>query len=104
MAGPVATSRAARGLSDRPRGGFMESAPGSRPFRFGVVSGASTAEGWTRLVSRIEGLGYSTVFLSDHLDLGGAHPSTLSPLPALGSAAALTTRLRLGTSVLNQDF
>ncbi len=75
-----------------------------KPFRFGVVSGAPTATAWRELVVRIESLGYSTVFLSDHLDLGGAHPSTLSPLPALASAAALTSTLSIGTSVLNQDL
>jgi probable F420-dependent oxidoreductase len=75
-----------------------------RDFRFGVVSGAPSAREWRDLVTQIESLGYSTLFLSDHLDLGGAHPSTLSPLPALAAAGALTSRLRLGTSVLNQDL
>jgi probable F420-dependent oxidoreductase len=75
-----------------------------RPFRFGVVSGAADAAEWSALVRRAEELGYSTVFTSDHLDVSGAHVSTMSPIPALAAAAATTTTIGLGTSVLNQDL
>jgi probable F420-dependent oxidoreductase len=75
-----------------------------RPFRFGVVAGAATADEWKSLVQRAESLNYSTVFQSDHLDVSGAHVSTMAPMVALASAAAMTTRIHLGTSVLNQDL
>jgi probable F420-dependent oxidoreductase len=76
----------------------------SRPFRFGVVAGAGSAASWTQLVQEAEQYGYSTVLLSDHLDLSGSHVSTLSAIPAMVAAAAATTQLRVGTSVLNQDL
>ncbi|MFD2414884.1 TIGR03621 family F420-dependent LLM class oxidoreductase [Amycolatopsis pigmentata] len=80
-------------ISDRPR-----------PFRFGVMAGAKDTAGWTELVQGAERLGYSTVFLSDHLDLSGSHVSTMSPLPATAATAMLTERLHVGTAVLNQDL
>jgi probable F420-dependent oxidoreductase len=76
----------------------------SRPFRFGVVAGADSAASWTKLVQEAERYGYSAVLLSDHLDLSGSHVSTLSAIPAMAAAAAVTTQLRVGTSVLNQDL
>lgn len=81
--------------------------PGTAPtraFRFGVVAGADSAASWTQLVQEAEQYGYSAVLLSDHLDLSGSHVSTLSAVPAMAVAAAVTTRLRVGTSVLNQDL
>jgi probable F420-dependent oxidoreductase len=70
-----------------------------RPFRFGVnlwrVGSRAT---WTDTARRVEDLGYATLGVPDHLaDLP-------APFPALASAAAVTTRLRLGTNVLNNDF
>jgi probable F420-dependent oxidoreductase len=76
----------------------------SCPFRFGVVCGASSARDWTEMARRTEALGYSVLLCSDHLDLGGAHFSTLSAMPALAAAAAVTTNIRIGTSVINQDL
>ena len=73
-------------------------------FRFGVVCGAPDAASWTALARRAEELGYSIFLNSDHLDTSGAHVSLFAPLSALGAAAAVTTRLRIGTSVLNQDL
>jgi probable F420-dependent oxidoreductase len=69
------------------------------PFEFAVVSdGTATAGDWRQLVTRAENLGYDTMFLTDHLD------QPLAPLPALAAAAAMSTRLGLGTFVLNADL
>jgi probable F420-dependent oxidoreductase len=76
----------------------------TRPFRFGVVCGAPDANGWKELARRVESLGYSVLLSSDHLDLGGAHFSTLSALPALAAAASVTSQVRVGVSVINHDL
>jgi probable F420-dependent oxidoreductase len=70
-----------------------------KPFRFGVNVGpsASRAE-WVEKARKIEALGYDTLTLPDHL------ANFLAPMPALVSAADATTRLRVGTNVLNNDF
>lgn len=75
-----------------------------RPFRFGVVGGGDTSEAYAECARRAEAIGYDVLLCPDHLDLGGAHFSSLSPIPALSYAAAATTQIRLGTSVLNQDL
>jgi probable F420-dependent oxidoreductase len=72
--------------------------------RFGVVVGAPTRAGYVDAVRRAERLGYDVVLCSDHLDLAGRHFSHFAPLPALTAAAMVTERIRIGTSVLNQDF
>jgi probable F420-dependent oxidoreductase len=70
-----------------------------KPFRFGVnVRNAGSPTDWLGLARKVEALGYSTLNLPDHLT---ARPA---PLPALAVAAAVTTRLRVGTLVLNNDF
>jgi probable F420-dependent oxidoreductase len=69
------------------------------PFRFGVnarTPGPATA--WIALARRLEELGYSTLNLPDHLT------DRAAPMAALAAAAAATTRLRVGTLVLNNDF
>jgi probable F420-dependent oxidoreductase len=76
----------------------------TRPFRFGVVCGAPSGKEWAELARRVEALGYSVLLCSDHLDQGGAHFSTMSAMPALAAAAAVTTDIRIGTSVINQDL
>ena len=69
------------------------------PFRFGVqLSQAESATAWRDLVRRIETLGYSTVFLPDHFG------DQLAPMVALATAAEATTRLRVGTLVLGNDY
>jgi probable F420-dependent oxidoreductase len=70
-----------------------------RPFRFGVnVRTAGSAAEWTDKARKVERLGYSVLLLPDHLT------ELLAPFPALAAAAAATTRLRIGTAVLNNDF
>ncbi len=72
--------------------------------RFGVVVGAPTRDGYVQAVRRAEQLGYDVVLCSDHLELAGRHFSHFAPIPALTAAAMATERIRIGTSVLNQDF
>jgi len=71
----------------------------ARPFRFGVnVWGAASRSEWADKARRVEALGYSVLTVPDHLG------EFFAPLPALLSAAATTTRLRVGTNVLNNDL
>jgi probable F420-dependent oxidoreductase len=69
-----------------------------RPFRFGVSGGRRTRQEWLDLARKAEDLGYSTLLLPDHFG------PQLAPLPALLMAAAVTSRLRVGTIVLDNDF
>src|SRR5919198_2200462 len=70
-----------------------------KPFRFGVTVGrANSRAEWAEKARKLEDLGYSTLTVPDHL------ADLLAPMPALLSAAAATTRLRVGTNVLNNDF
>lgn len=71
----------------------------SRPFRFGVQGfGFTTGDQWLAMVRRIEDLGYSTYLALDHFVRG------LEPVAALAAAAAVTTRLRVGSIVFDNDF
>ena len=70
-----------------------------RPFRFGAgIGGPLTRDGFIDAVRQVESLGYSTLVMPDHLI------DQFAPISALGLAAAVTTRLRLGTFVLNNDL
>jgi probable F420-dependent oxidoreductase len=70
-----------------------------RHFRFGVsVGGAGSRAEWGEKVRRVEGLGYGTLLVADHLG------TSLGALPALVAAAEATRTLRVGTFVLNNDF
>jgi probable F420-dependent oxidoreductase len=70
-----------------------------KPFRFGVNAwGAQSRAEWTDRARRAEDLGYSVLTVPDHL------AGFFAPIPALMSAAAATSRLRVGTNVLNNDF
>jgi probable F420-dependent oxidoreductase len=69
-----------------------------RRFRFGVRHTGSTLEDWQRVARKAEDLGFSTLVVQDHVD------KQLAPLLALVSAAAVTSTLRFGTVVLNNDF
>jgi probable F420-dependent oxidoreductase len=70
-----------------------------KPFRFaaGIHYTSSRAE-FVDQVRAIEDLGYDALMVSDHL----AHQ--FAPITALSVAAAVTTRLRLGTFVFNNDL
>jgi probable F420-dependent oxidoreductase len=70
-----------------------------RPFRFGVnASNTVDCDAWQTAARKVEDLGYSTFVIQDHFG------KQFAPLPALMAAAAVTSRLRLGTIVLDNDF
>lgn len=70
-----------------------------KPFRFGVqLASAYDAQGWRDKAKLAEDLGYSTVFMPDHLDI------QWGPLVALTVAAEATTTLKVGTLVLANDY
>ncbi len=69
------------------------------PFRFAVqVSNAASGAAWRALAGKVEDLGYSTLFMPDHLG------EQWAPLIALTVAAEATSTLRVGTLVLDNDF
>jgi probable F420-dependent oxidoreductase len=72
--------------------------------RFGVVS-ESVREGraWLDFARQVEDSGIDVLLLRDHFS-AGAFGQQLAPFSGLASAAAVTTRLRLGTIVLSNDF
>lgn len=72
--------------------------------RFGLLTDAADRASLHEDARRAEGLGFDLLALTDHLDLSGAHVSRLSWLPALASAAAVTSTLRFTTMVINQDL
>ena len=72
----------------------------ARKIRFSTQSGSQpTGPDWLARAKRLEAIGYETLSMPDHM-VGGAW----SNMPALGAAAAVTTRLRLGNLVLDNDF
>ena len=69
------------------------------PFRFGVqASTAADSAEWTQLARKVESLGYSTLTMPDHFG------NQLAPVPALMAAAAVTTTLRVGALVWDNDY
>lgn len=69
------------------------------PFRFGVqLSRTGSGTAWRDSARRIEGLGYSTLFVPDHLD------DQVGPLVALTVAAEATSSLRVGSLVFGNDY
>ena len=72
--------------------------------RFGVVS-ESVREGraWLDFARQVEDSGIDVLLLRDHFS-AGAFGQQLAPFSGLAAAAAVTTRLRLGTMVLSNDF
>lgn len=69
------------------------------PFRFGVNTWtAASSSDWVEKARRVEALGYSTLFMADHL------ADTFAPLSALAVAAQAAPTLRVGPLVLNNDF
>ena len=69
------------------------------PFRFGVYAAvAPTMSAWRDQARMAEGLGYSTLYVSDHLD------AQFGPLVATTVAAEATSTLHVGSFVLNNDL
>lgn len=72
---------------------------GQRPFRFGAsVYPTGSKEEWIALVRKVEGLGYSTLQVADHLW------GQFAIVPALVMAAEATQKLRIGSFVFNNTF
>ncbi len=82
----------------------------SRPYSFGIQGGPFDAPNELGdHARRIEELGYSELFTSDHIGAPGGGGRTggmyvVDPFAPLLIAAAATTRLRVGTLVLNNEF
>jgi probable F420-dependent oxidoreductase len=75
--------------------------PRERPFRFGIVTTSGTVASrtrWTEHARRVEDLGFSTLLVADHF-----HNTTVCT-PRLAAAAAVTTTLRVGSYVYDNDF
>ena len=71
-----------------------------RRFRFTVQASAPPSGlDWSSFARRLEEIGYDGLVMADHVVGNG-----LSPFPALAAAATATTRLRVGTLVLDNDF
>src|SRR5690349_1261442 len=71
-----------------------------RPFRFGVVAAyAQSHAAWVSTARSAEELGYATLLIPDRANIG-----SFAPLPALAVAAEATTRLRMGSYVLCNDY
>jgi len=70
-----------------------------RPFRFAAgVRSTQTRDEFVDSVREVERLGYSSLMLSDHL------ADQFAPISALSVAAAVTSTLRIGTFVFNNDL
>ena len=69
-----------------------------KPFRFAVQISTLPADGWIERVRAYERLGYSTVFCPDHFG------PQWDPTALLAAAAAVTTRLRVGSLVYDVDY
>jgi probable F420-dependent oxidoreductase len=68
-------------------------------FRFALqASNAASPAAWRDLARKTEDMGYSTLYVPDHLD------DQWAPMIAVTVAAEATTTLRVGTLVLDNDF
>jgi probable F420-dependent oxidoreductase len=75
-----------------------------RPVRFGVLAEQAQTPGQLLdTACRAEAAGCSTLLIRDHL-VEGPFIHQLAPLAALAAVASATTRLRVGTLVLCNDF
>lgn len=71
------------------------------PFRFGVMAPSPVPSGsaWAALARKVEDLGYDILQLPNHLA-----NQPLAPMVALAAAAAVTSRLRVGTLVVDNEL
>ena len=70
----------------------------THPFRFGVQLTNLPPHEWRERLTRIEALGYSSVFWPDHFH------TQWEPVTALAAAAAATDRLAIGSLVYDVDY
>jgi probable F420-dependent oxidoreductase len=76
----------------------------ARPFRFGVFGEhARSREALLGTARRAEDAGYSTFLIRDHF-IAEPFGHQLAPLAALTAVAGATTRLRVGSLVLSNDY
>src|SRR5687768_10124668 len=74
------------------------------PFRFGIIAETfQDRRQWLELALRTEALGYDTLLVRDHLAPDYFGPQ-FAPMVALASLANVTTTLRLGNFVIDNDF
>src|ERR1700754_1603412 len=91
----MTNSRLKAGFHDRVVKGRLQ----MLPFRFGVLAAVTpTMSDWRNLARTAEDLGYSTLYVSDHLD------AQFGPLVATTVAAEATSTLHVGAVVLNNDL
>jgi len=70
-----------------------------QPFRFAVqLEGASTGREWRDLARKVESLGYSALYVPDHLG------DQWAPTVAITAAADATSTLRVGALVYDNDY
>src|SRR5688572_19483996 len=69
-----------------------------RPFRFATGGGTSDRARLVENARAAESMGYSTYLIADHLQ------DQAGPVPALATVAAVTSHLRIGTIVFNNDL
>ncbi len=70
----------------------------THPFRFGVQLATLPPADWVERLRRIEAWGYDSVLWPDHFG------PQWEPVAALAAAAAVTTRLKLGSLVYGIDY
>jgi len=76
----------------------------AHPFRFGVIAEhMHTRDDVIATARRVEAAGFATLLLRDHF-IAEPFGDQLAPLPALAFAAAVTTTLRVGTMVIDNDY
>lgn len=88
-------------MTDSEEGASPTSDPRRRPFRFGALTTSGTQQSrtsWTEHVRKVEATGFSTILVADHF-----HNATACT-PRLAAAAAVTSTLRLGSYVYDNDF
>jgi len=74
-------------------------APSLKPFRFGLqMHGPFSDMSWLDSARKVEDLGFDTLFMPDHFT------EQYSPISALSAAAAVTTRINVGTLVFGNDY
>ncbi|GAB3439211.1 TIGR03621 family F420-dependent LLM class oxidoreductase [Streptomonospora sediminis] len=66
-------------------------------FRFGINFPQGSIDNWAQTCRRTEELGYDVILAPDHVGVP-------SPFAMLAAAAAVTSRVRLGTLVVNSSF
>jgi probable F420-dependent oxidoreductase len=69
----------------------------ARPFRFGINLHGTDADGIVQHARKAEEAGFDALHAADHL-------GSYAPFTALAAAAAVTSRIALGTLVLNSEF